>query len=89
MFVVRCLRRIDREATYGPGRHLLGVTSSRLVGKARIPVLKLQLDCGLELDVSLNDDSGVKAARFLTSFVSSCCCKLSAHSTVLKRRPCT
>lgn len=69
VFVVRCLKRIEREALYGQGKYSLGVSSSKLVGRARIPVLKLQCR-EVELDVSLNDDAGLKAARFLTSFVS-------------------
>jgi hypothetical protein len=74
-FVVQCLRRLERTCRWGPGKHQLGVQSGRLVAHARVPVLKLQLDCGTELDVSLNDDGGIKAARFLQSFVSRgpCC----------------
>eukprot|EP00775_Hariotina_reticulata_P010877 gene10877-11031_t len=52
---------------WGSARHLLDVADSRLVARARIPVLKLQLRCGLELDVSLNDDGGLRAAQFLQS----------------------
>jgi hypothetical protein len=80
--VVQCLRRLERTCRWGPGQRQLGVTGGRLVAKARVPVLKLQLGCGTELDVSLNDDGGIKAARFLKSFVSvvlwafACCCIL-------------
>lgn len=69
-FVVSCLRRLERSAAWGLGRSQLGVVSSRLIKFARVPVLKLQLEGGLELDVSLNDDGGINAARFLQSFVS-------------------
>ncbi|WIA10156.1 hypothetical protein OEZ85_010360 [Tetradesmus obliquus] len=66
--VVACLRRLERSCCWGPAKHELGVASSRLIARARVPVLKLQLQGGLELDVSLNDDGGIKAASFLQSF---------------------
>jgi hypothetical protein len=68
--VVQCLRRLERACRWGSGQRKLGVTGGRLVAKARMPVLKLQLSCGTELDVSVNDDGGLKAARFLNFFVS-------------------
>lgn len=43
--------------------------SSKLIAHARIPVLKLELKNGLELDVSLNDTGGIRAANFLQSWV--------------------
>jgi hypothetical protein len=83
--VVQCLRRLERACRWGSGQRQLGVQGGRLIAKARVPVLKLQLSCGTELDVSVNDDSGIKAARFLKSFVSVAtgmmrdvaCCRLA------------
>ncbi|KAF6265340.1 hypothetical protein COO60DRAFT_1040617 [Scenedesmus sp. NREL 46B-D3] len=67
-FIVNCLRRLERACRWGAGRYTLGVQGGKVIGKARVPVLKLQLGSGTELDVSLNDDGGIKAVRFLQSF---------------------
>jgi hypothetical protein len=49
----------------------LGYSSSRLVARARIPVLKLVLEHHLELDVSVNGDGGPRAAAFVREWVSA------------------
>jgi DNA polymerase sigma len=67
---VKCLRHLERTCRWGSGRRQLGVESTQLIAKARVPVLKLTLVSGTELDVSVNNDGGIKAARFLKSIVS-------------------
>lgn len=62
--VVTYLRKVQREA-----HRCMDISSVKLIGAARIPVLKLQLKGGLELDASINDTSGVSAANFLQSWV--------------------
>lgn len=57
------LRKVERVAY-----KRMSVRSSKLIAHARIPVLKLELTSGLELDVSINDASGVSAANFLQSW---------------------
>jgi DNA polymerase sigma len=70
---LRCLRAIERAACYGaPGRRALDVRGSFLIGRARIPVLKLTLRSGLQLDISVNDGGGRRAAAFLKSMVCLC-----------------
>jgi hypothetical protein len=72
--VSRYLRRVQKEAY-----RLMDIRDFKLIGAARIPVLKLQLRNGLELDASINDTSGVSAANFLQSWVCSwgvCCMAL-------------
>jgi DNA polymerase sigma len=64
--VVTHLRKVQKESYRS-----MDVMTVKLIGNARIPVLKLQLRSGLELDASINDTSGVNAASFLQSWV--CC----------------
>jgi len=64
------LRKVERVAY-----KRMSVRSSKLIAHARIPVLKLELTSGLELDVSINDASGVSAANFLQSWVSTHRCQ--------------
>jgi hypothetical protein len=47
-------------------------------------VLTLTLGCGMEMDVSLNDDGGVKAARLMEEWVSVALCR-PAHDAVCYR----
>lgn len=63
--VVKFLRKV-----MGGAHSRMSVRASRMIAHARIPVLKLELVNGIELDVSLNDgSSGVSAANFLQSWV--------------------
>jgi hypothetical protein len=63
--VVKHLRKV-----LGGAHSRMSVRTSRMIAHARIPVLKLELTNGIELDVSLNDGSGgVSAANFLQSWV--------------------
>lgn len=63
--VVKFLRKV-----MGGAHSRMSVRASRMIAHARIPVLKLELANGIELDVSLNDGSGgVSAANFLQSWV--------------------
>jgi DNA polymerase sigma len=55
---------VEREA-----RKRLQISSCKLIPHARIPLLKLETSSGTELDVSINDASGVSAANFLQSWV--------------------
>lgn len=64
--VARYLRQVLSEAS-----RRMAVRSSKIIAHARIPVLKLELRNGIELDVSINDTSGVSAANFLQSWVSA------------------
>jgi DNA polymerase sigma len=63
--VAKHLRQVLSEAS-----RRMAVRSSKIIAHARIPVLKLELRNGIELDVSINDTSGVSAANFLQSWVS-------------------
>jgi DNA polymerase sigma len=73
--VVGCLQRLEQACLRRKGawKKRLGVVGGKLIAIARVPVLKLQLACGIELDVSFNDAGGVNAARFLQSWVSVAC----------------
>lgn len=62
--VNRYLRQVEREAYRS-----MHLRSSKLIAHARIPVLKLETRNGTELDISINDASGVSAANFLQSWV--------------------
>ena len=62
------LRRLERGAS-NPS-YQLGYCSSRLVARARVPVLKLVLENQLELDVSVNGEGGARAAAFVREWVS-------------------
>lgn len=54
----------------GEAYRRMSIQHSQLIAHARIPVLKLELRNGIELDVSLNDTGGIRAANFLQSWVS-------------------
>jgi hypothetical protein len=68
---VAILRRLEKSCCKSSGQLQLGVKWSRVLHKARMPVLKLRLGCGLELDISISGDGGLRAARFVSSFVSA------------------
>lgn len=63
---VRYLRQVLSESY-----RRMAVRTTKLIAHARIPVLKLEMRNGIELDVSINDSAGVNAADFLQSRVSN------------------
>lgn len=48
-----------------------GMTSCVHIRSARLPILKCTMKSGAEVDISIADDSGVKAARYLAAEVQS------------------
>jgi hypothetical protein len=61
---VTVLRRLR---SWAERQRSLGLSSARLVAHARVPVLKLALSRGFEVDVSVGDTGGRAAAEFVAS----------------------
>lgn len=74
-FVVKCLRALHAWA--GSPHCPLAFESMRLVPWARVPILKLKLAGGPEVDVSFGDEGGCVAAEFAANMSA-------AHPGVLR-----